>query len=1639
MPYRTVLWFNEISAGNIGIVGGKGLNLGLMTNAGFPIPPGFVVTAQAYFDFLEQSGIKRKIVQEIDAIDSENTRQLETVSEKIRSLIRTAKMPPEIANEIKKNYLKLSERRIGFISSSEESFVAVRSSATAEDLPSISENEHVLVKINGKPSYQKIGALYEKVSDGSGYEIEVPGMKENKIAWLKVKSLFRHKADKNILFKIKTNTGREIIVSPNHSLIKLNEEELIPETVGISEIKKGSKLPVTAFVPEINCTEKISVLDFVKGKEVTESNSRIMIKNNSSNWKIQNSLPKEIAITEEFAYFLGQYVAEGSTYKNNSVSITNTNHKILAKIENTLRKLGVYKEAKINKHSVRAYCPSLVRFMHETCGRPLENKKGKGKLCYTKGVPDFVFGLSKKNIGAFLRGCFDGDGTIGKSEVSYSTVSEMLAGGIIKLLEILGINVYIRSKNCFVISIPLGETEKFSELVGFEDENKGAKLKKALQDYGARKKHPEFKYGLNISEKLAEKIMAKAQSNLPKELVEEQFCKNCGKKTEQTSYYKGKKRFFCQNCKKTFYEENIDCKQTEKYVYYDNEGHFAKGIVPWNYAHMQGKQSLNELKRKSRQYGLDNFFKILEGNVKWDEVKEILPVKYDGWVYDFVVPEEENFAAGLGGIITHNSASFAGQQETYLNVQGKDKVVEAVQKCWASLFTARAVYYRRKQNFSTEKVGIAVVVQKMIESTASGIMFTADPTGDETKIIIEAGFGLGEAIVSGSITPDNYVIDKNSMSIVEKRINFQEWKLVKRGKENFKQMLTETEGRKQKLEDSAILQYARIGMHIENYYKKPQDIEFAMEGKELFIVQSRAITTLGLKEKEGVEKDRKEKLKAVNAKILVSGLGASPGIVSGRVRIVPNVEDVEKVEKGDILVTKMTSPDWVPTMKKSIAIVTDAGGKTCFAGNTKVLTNKGIIQFEELFNRAEEGESFFALSLNKRTLKPEWKKINACLKRKAKTIKIAVSQTGKANENCLELTPSHKMMHLENRQIIEKEIKEIMDAGELVCSIDSIPVVSDASESNMKKAYLMGAIFTDGHMRLNKRRGLVGFIQKATPEKKEFIGAVVSYFKDLFNVELKAKERTYTSTIRGHTFTSTAMYYTCPQKAPAANMLESYEAIEEWVLRTDEENLLMFLAGVIDGDGSFNKNHGCRLHIYSSDEKLTKAIVLGCLRLGIQPTLQKNRETCLNIQIVEELEKLLKYTKRVKFNPREKKQGVKLFSAKQLLLDIVNEVNWGGIIKPYVEKNLLIDSKKVLERIVPMAKKEVQAELEKICNSPVRMKRAVHLEDCEETDVFNIEVDEYHNYVVFTEQFTPLWVANCHAAIISRELGIPCVVGTGKATEILEDNETVTVNGFDGVVYQGKVEIAAPESAEDHAPVFEKKEVDAIEKIMAKEIKKADNEKKKGKPEEKPFEKEKKISELEDEEEKGVAEELREEVVEHARNEVEEILEEYGDKKAEKMPEKELGEEEEKIAGVLRKTAVKVKVNVALPDAAESAAKTSADGVGLLRAEHMITAEGKHPAEYIREGKQEELVAVVKEGIKKVAVLFKGKPVWYRTFDARTDEFRHLEGGEKEPEEDNPMIGWHGIRRDLDEPELLKAQFFAIKQLLEEGIDNIGI
>jgi len=274
-------------------------------------------------------------------------------------------------------------------------------------------------------------------------------------------------------------------------------------------------------------------------------------------------------------------------------------------------------------------------------------------------------------------------------------------------------------------------------------------------------------------------------------------------------------------------------------------------------------------------------------------------------------------------------ASFAGQQRPFLNVEGADKVVEAVQACWASLFEPRAIFYRHEQNFDHFKVGIAVPVQRMVQSEASGVMFTLQPeTGDQSRIFIEAVFGLGEAIVSGDVTPDYYVVSKEVLKIIEKKVSRQEWKLARdiSGGEinNTKVPIKPEEQKKQKISDTDILKLAGLAKRIEAHYKFPQDIEWAKEGKELFIVQTRPVTTTKLA-------DAAKPRVRIKAEPILTGAPASPGMGSGPVKIILDPAHIERVKKGDVLVAEMTTPDFVPAMKRAVAIVTNRGGRTAHA------------------------------------------------------------------------------------------------------------------------------------------------------------------------------------------------------------------------------------------------------------------------------------------------------------------------------------------------------------------------------------------------------------------------------------------------------------------------------------------------------------------------------------------------------------------------------------------------------------------------------------------------------------------------------------------------------------------------------------
>ncbi|RLC32663.1 phosphoenolpyruvate synthase, partial [Candidatus Woesebacteria bacterium] len=278
------------------------------------------------------------------------------------------------------------------------------------------------------------------------------------------------------------------------------------------------------------------------------------------------------------------------------------------------------------------------------------------------------------------------------------------------------------------------------------------------------------------------------------------------------------------------------------------------------------------------------------------------------------------------------TASFAGQQETYLNIKGEANLVETVKKCWASLFTARAIFYREENKILHDQVKISVIVQTMIQSEVSGVAFTIDPvTNDKSKIIIEAVWGLGEYIVKGLVVPDTYSVQKETFSILSKKISDQSVQLVKQGLKTKEIDVPKKKRDLQKISDKEITKLAIIADKLQKHYYFPQDIEWAKQGSSLHIVQTRPVTTVseGKTKKKGSKSDIRE-VESAKSHIL-TGAAASPGIATGHVRLLKSAKEISKVKKGDVLVSEMTSPDFVPAMRKASAIVTDQGGQTSHA------------------------------------------------------------------------------------------------------------------------------------------------------------------------------------------------------------------------------------------------------------------------------------------------------------------------------------------------------------------------------------------------------------------------------------------------------------------------------------------------------------------------------------------------------------------------------------------------------------------------------------------------------------------------------------------------------------------------------------
>ncbi len=456
-------------------------------------------------------------------------------------------------------------------------------------------------------------------------------------------------------------------------------------------------------------------------------------------------------------------------------------------------------------------------------------------------------------------------------------------------------------------------------------------------------------------------------------------------------------------------------------------------------------------------------------------------------------------------------ASFAGQQETFLNIKGYKDVVKHVQKAWASLFEPRAIFYRTDKGYDHLKVGIAVPVQLMIQSEISGIMFTVNPlTNDKGEVSVEAAWGLGQPIVSGEITPDQFIYNKSQDKIVYKHIAEQTWQFTLAGKVPVSKAYQNV----QKMSDKHVKELAQMGVKIEKHYGRPQDIEWGMEGGKLYIVQSRPVTTI--KDESESKEDFEVKVDIKNAGVFIAeGLGASPGVSSGKVKIIKDPSEIHKVKDGDILVAEMTNPDYVPAMRRASAIVTDMGGRTSHAaivsrelgipaivgcGNvTKVLREDEVITVDGFEGKIYEGEHLIKEKIENS------KKANADLKTATKIyVNLAepelAEDLAKRNVDGVGLLRAEFMIAAIGKHprkfIEEKKQQEFVD--QLV----------DGLEKFAKAFYPKPVVYRATDFRSNEYKNLIGGDKYEEDEPNPMIGfrGAYRYIVDdeVFTLELEA-------------------------------------------------------------------------------------------------------------------------------------------------------------------------------------------------------------------------------------------------------------------------------------------------------------------------------------------------------------------------------------------------------------------------------------------------------------------------------------------------------------------------------------------------------
>jgi pyruvate, water dikinase len=300
-----------------------------------------------------------------------------------------------------------------------------------------------------------------------------------------------------------------------------------------------------------------------------------------------------------------------------------------------------------------------------------------------------------------------------------------------------------------------------------------------------------------------------------------------------------------------------------------------------------------------------------------DSVRDLILVAYHALGSDAVVAVRSS-ATGEDG----RDASFAGMNATITNVSGDEGLVDAVLRCWMSLFSPRVITYRASRDFTADPA-MAVVVQQMVNSEKAGVAFTADPSnGAQDRVVIEGAFGLGEVVVSGEVEPDTYLVSKESLEVLDTRLGHKAFKIV-RGQDGQDTIvdLDDAQADSRVLDDNELRSIAELAIATERHNGCPQDTEWAISEGRTYLVQARPITTLRHTSAPSSEKHA----------VLARGLAAAPGTASGKVRVLQTPDEGDRLLEGEILVAQMTNPDWLPTIRRAAALVTNTGGMTCHA------------------------------------------------------------------------------------------------------------------------------------------------------------------------------------------------------------------------------------------------------------------------------------------------------------------------------------------------------------------------------------------------------------------------------------------------------------------------------------------------------------------------------------------------------------------------------------------------------------------------------------------------------------------------------------------------------------------------------------